>query len=85
LSSKNSKSVVGLIWGFLYARRDNAESGGTLAEQKEAERRNYAERSGTEEKQKKEGNGGTMPREGGRRKNRGAEAMNGGDLWHSVK
>jgi hypothetical protein len=61
LSSKNSKSVVGLIWGFLYARRDNAESGGTLAEQKEAERRNYAERSGTEEKQKKEGNGGAMP------------------------
>ena len=36
--------------------------GGTLAEQKEAERRNYAERSGTKESQKKEGNDGTTPR-----------------------
>ena len=36
--------------------RGNAESGGTLAEQKKAEE------SGTKESQKKEGNGGTMPR-----------------------
>ena len=53
--------------------------------QKEAERRSYAERSGTEEKQKKEGNGGTMPSVAERRRNRGAETMNGGDLWHSAK
>ena len=59
--------------------------GGTLAEQKKAERRNYAERSGTEEKQKKEGNDGTMPSVAERRRNRGAEAMNGDDLWHSAK
>ena len=59
--------MVGLIWGFLYARRNNAESGGT------------------EEKQKKEGNGGTMPSVAERRKNRGAEAMNGGDSWHFAK
>jgi len=67
LSSKNSKSVVGLIWGFLYARRDNAESGGTKG------------------KQKKEGNGETMPSVAVRRRKRGAEAMNGGDLWHFAK
>lgn len=59
--------------------RDNAESGGTLAEQKKAEE------SGTKESQKKEGNGGTIPSVAERRKNRGAEAMNGGDLWHFAK
>ena len=58
---------------------DYAESGGTLAEQKKTEE------SGTKETQRKEGNGGTMPSVAERRRNRGAEAMNGGDLWHFAK
>jgi hypothetical protein len=48
-------------------------------------RRDYAEESGTKESQKKEGNGGTIPSVAVRRKNRGAEAMNGGDPWHFAK